>query len=176
MDPSGLYWRPPARGKASRFLDLSDSEVRADSWTFPPRAVFDDPVWQDSNPPHNAAPSPSRRSSRDRHTGHKRRRSVGGTPGRRRLASEDHQTSEVRRPEDNHSTLYSLRFSRLAHVCFSYHMLALPHWAERERSMPIFGVKPERNACAHIWGEARAQHLCPYLGRSQHTNVQRNPA
>ena len=53
-------------------------EVRAYSWTFPPRAVFDNPVWQDSNPPHNAAPSPGRQSSRDRLTGTQAHMHTGG--------------------------------------------------------------------------------------------------
>ena len=89
-----------------------------------------------------------------RHTGHKRRRSVGGTPGRRRLASEDHQTSE-----DQQTILNSLKTRRQ----LSTTTLVWPTRAsliprshsligQRERSMPIFGAKPERNACAHIWG------------------------
>ena len=127
-----------------------------------------------------------------RHIGHKRRRSVGGTPGRRRLASEDHQTSEDQKTTtllsfedkktttqlsfEDEKTTTQLSFehqkttTQLSHVWHTRASL-IPRShsliGQRERSMPIFGAKPERNACTHIWGKARAQRLCPYLGRSQ---------
>ena len=97
-----------------------------------------------------------------KHTGHKRRRSVGGTPGRRRLASEDHQTSEDRRPEDN-SQLSTLSFGPRVPLLSPARTPSLgrenalcPYLepSQNKTLVPIFGAKPERNACAHIWGEA----------------------
>ena len=69
---------------------------------------------------------------------------------RRQLPSEDQKTTLLQRPEDN---------SQLSHVWPTRASLILRLHSligQRERSMPIFGAKPERNACAHIWGEARA--------------------
>ena len=86
-----------------------------------------------------------------RHTGHKRRRSVGRTPGRRRLASEDHQKTTLNSLPKTRRQL-STTLSRLAHARFSYPTLALPQWAES-------------TLYAHIWSQARTNRLCPYLGR-----------
>ena len=127
-------------------------EVIAYSWTIPPRAVFDDPVWQDSNPPHNAAPSPGRQSSWD---------SLAGTQATREDAlfagpqeGDDWRQKTTRRPKTRRQLSTTLDNSLLAHTRVSYPTLTLPHWAER-------------TLYAHIWSQARTKHLCPYLRLSQ---------
>ena len=146
--------RPRRNGPVRSLLEASSSrkgelEVRAYSWSFPPRAVFDDPVWQDSNPPHNAAPSPGRRSSRDRLTGTQATREDALLAGPQE--GDDWLQKTTRRPKTRRqlSTL-----SRLAHARFSYPTLALPHWAER-------------TLYAHIWSQARTKRMCPYLGEAR---------
>ena len=92
----------------------------------------------------------------------------------KRLASEDHQMSEDQKTIlDNHSQLsFGPHAPLLSHArtpSFGRENALRPYLepSQNEMLVPIFGAKPERNACAHIWSQARTKRLCPYLGLSQ---------
>ena len=162
-DPSGLYWRPPARGKASwrsepilgPFRLVRSSTIRCGRTrtrhTMPLQAQAGDPRGTGSQAHRPQEKTLCWRDPRKATTGFRR-------------------PPDVRRPEDNsppktrRQPLYSLNS-----LTFCPHALLLSHArtpslgrenalcpylepSQNETLVPIFGAKPERNACAHIWG------------------------
>uniref|UniRef100_A0A8C4WYP9 Growth differentiation factor 3 n=1 Tax=Eptatretus burgeri TaxID=7764 RepID=A0A8C4WYP9_EPTBU len=142
-DPSGLYrslqLEERRAGGQSLFSDLSAScSLRRSG------VAGLEPATQCRSKPRQAILAGQAR----RHTGHKRRRSVGGTPGKRRLASEDHQTSE-----DQQTILNSLKTRKQLSTTTSH--LAHTHFLSPART-PSLG---------------RENALCPYLEPSQNESL-----
>ena len=134
---------PKRNGPVRSLLEASSSrkselEVRAYSRTSSPRAVF-----EDSNPPHNAAPSPGRRSSRDRLTGTQATREDSLLAGPQE--GDDWLQKTTRRPKTRRQfSTTTLLFNNPfwpTRASFIPHLHSLI--GQRERSILIFGAKPE---------------------------------
>ena len=138
-DPSGLYWRPPAQGKAS---------WRSEPILGPLRLVRSLTIWCGKTRTRHTMPLQAQAGD-PRGTGSQAHRPQEKTLcwwDPRKVTTDFIRPPDVRRPEANSQLALSLVWPTRASL------IPLPHWAERERSRPIFGAKPERNACAHIWG------------------------
>ena len=149
-ETSGLYWRPPARGKASWRSEpilgplclVRSSTIRCGRTrtrhAMPLQAQAGDPCGTGSQ-------------------AHRPQEKMLCWWDPRKATTGFRKPPEVRRQNTRRQFLrqqLSLNNNYLAHARVSYPPLALPHWAER-------------TLYAHIWSQARTKRLCPYLGLSQ---------
>ena len=165
-DPSGLYWRPPARGKAS---------WGSESILGPLRLVRSSTIRCGRTRTRHTMLLQAQ-AGNPRGTGSQAHRPQEKTlcwRDPRKATTGFRRPPDVRRPKTRRQFSTTLSFGPCALLLSHAHTPslgkenALCPYLEPSQSatlVPIFGAKPERNACAHIWGEARAQRLCPYLG------------
>ena len=173
---SGLYWRSLARGKAS---------WRSEPILGPSRLVWSSTIRCGRTRTRHTMPLQAQAG--DPHgTGSQAHRPQEKTlcwRDPRKATTGFRRPPDIRRPEDNSqqlsTTLSKTRRQPLylwpthaslipcSHSLIGQRGNALCPYLEpsqNEMLVPIFGAKPERNACAHIWSEARVQCLCQYLG------------